>query len=75
MRKADGKLRLCVDYRKLNSQTIKNSYPLPRIDGILERLHGSRVFSKLDLASGYHQIRIADRDIPKTAFTTRRGLY
>jgi len=75
VKKADGKLRLCVDYRKVNAQTVRNSYPLPRIDGILERIHGSRVFSKLDLASGYHQIRIADDDIPKTAFTTRKGLF
>lgn len=75
VRKKDGSLRLCMDYRSLNKITIKNRYPLPRIDELLDRLHGSNVFSKLDLASGYHQIRVAPEDVPKTAFRTRYGLF
>jgi hypothetical protein len=67
----DKELRLCVDYRLLNAVTIKNKYPLPCIDILFDQLAGAQVFSKIDLHSGYHQIRIRAEDIPKTAFTTR----
>ena len=61
-------MRMCVDYRALNNLTIKNSYPLPRVDELFDRLQGAQFFSKIDLVSGYHQIRIAADDVPKTAF-------
>jgi hypothetical protein len=64
-----------VDYRPLNAVTIKNKYPLPRIDILFDQLARARLFSKIDLRSGYHQIKIYDEDIPKTAFSTRYGLY
>ena len=70
-KKADGTLRLCVDYRKLNQMTIKNKYPLPRIDELFDQLGGSKLFSKIELRSGYNQLRIREEDIPKTAFRTR----
>ena len=75
VRKKDGTLRMCIDYRALNKLTVKNRYPLPRIDELFDQLHGSTVFSQLDLASGYHQVRVQDESIPKTAFRTRYGSY
>src|SRR3989337_2734899 len=66
---------MCVDYRQLNDVTIKNKYPLPRIDDLFNQLSGAKVFSKIDLRTGYHQLKIKKEDIPKTAFTTRYGLY
>jgi hypothetical protein len=73
--KKDKGLHLCVDYRPLNAVTIKNKYPLPRIDILFDQLAGAQVFSKIDLHSGYHKIKIRDEDIPKTAFSTRYRLY
>jgi hypothetical protein len=73
--KKDKEPRLCVDYRPLNAITIKNKYPLPRIDILFDQLAGAQVFSKIDLCCGYHQIKIRTKDIPKTAFTTRYGLF
>jgi hypothetical protein len=73
--KKDKELHLCVDYRPLNTVTIKNKYPLPRIDILFDQLAGAQVFSKIDLGSGYHQIKIYAEDIPKTAFSMRYGLY
>jgi ferredoxin len=73
--KKDKECRLCVDYRPLNAITIKNKYPLPCIDILFDQLVGAQVFSKIDLCSGYHQIRIHDEDISKIAFSMRYGLY
>jgi hypothetical protein len=75
VKKKDSSLRMCVDYRPLNVVTIKNKYPLPRIDVLFDQLAGAKVFSKIDLRSGYHQIKIRASDVPKTAFSTRYGLY
>ena len=68
VKKKDGSLRLCIDYRGLNKVTIKNKYPLPSIDDLFDQLVGSRVFSRIDLRSGYHQLKVRAEDIPKTAF-------
>jgi hypothetical protein len=75
VKKNDQTLRLCVDHHPLNEVTIKNKYPLPRIALLFDQLAGAKVFSKIDLRSGYHQIKIKPEDVPKTAFTTRYGLY
>jgi hypothetical protein len=75
VKKKDQTLQMCVDYKPLNEVTIKNKYPLPRIDILFDQLTGARIFSKIDLRSGYHQICIRPEDIPKAAFTTRYGLF
>jgi hypothetical protein len=75
VKKKDQRLRMCVDYRPLNEVTIKNKYPIPEIDILFDQLTGARVLSKIDLGSGYHQIRIRPEDIPKTAFTMQYGLF
>ena len=75
VRKKEGTLRMCVDYRELNKQTVKNRYPLLRQDELLDQLHGAKCFSKIDLQSGYHQVRVADQDISKAAFGTRFGHF
>ncbi|KAJ8768723.1 hypothetical protein K2173_023627 [Erythroxylum novogranatense] len=73
--KKDGTLRMCIDYRQLNRVTVKNRYPLPRIDDLFDQLRDASVFSKIDLRSGYYQLRVKDVDVPKTAFRTRYGHY
>ncbi|GJX33775.1 retrotransposon protein, putative, ty3-gypsy subclass [Tanacetum coccineum] len=75
VKKKDGSFRMCIDYREQNKLTVKNQYPLPRIDDLFDQLQGSNVYSKIDLRSGYHQLRVHDEDIPKTAFRTRYGHY
>ena len=75
VKKKDGSLRLCIDYRQLNRATIRNQYPLPRIDELFDQLHGSWVYSNIDLWSGYHQLRVRENDVSKTAFRTRYSHY
>ncbi|GJX70713.1 putative reverse transcriptase domain-containing protein [Tanacetum coccineum] len=75
VKKKDGSFRMCIDYRELNKLTVKNRYPLPRIDDLFDQLQGSQFFSKIDLRSGYHQLRVHEDDIPKTAFRTRYGHF
>ena len=75
MKKKDGTLWMCIDYRKINKVTVKNRYPLPRIEDLFYQLKGAGVFSKIDLRSGYYQLRVKDVDVLKTAFRTRYGHY
>jgi hypothetical protein len=75
VQKKDGSQKMCVDYRSLNDVTIKNKYPLPRIEDLFDQMRGAWVFSKIDFRSGYHQMKIKPSDIPKTTFSTRYGLY
>ena len=75
VRKKDVSWRICIDYRALDKITIKNRYPLPRIDDLIDQLKEAVYFSKLDLHSGYHQVRVAEQDAWKTAFKTKQGLY
>ena len=73
--KKDGSKRMCIDYRGLNHVTIKNKYPLPRIDDLFDQLNGALFFTKIDLHKGFHQLRVKEADIPKTTFRTRYGLF
>ncbi|GJS05309.1 putative reverse transcriptase domain-containing protein [Tanacetum coccineum] len=75
VKKKDGSFWMCIDYRELNKPTVKNQYPLPRINELFDQLQGSRVYSKIDRRSGYHQLRVREEDIPKTAFRTYYGHY
>ena len=74
-KKNDGSMRLCIDYHALNKITVRNRYPLPIINDLFDRLHGAKYFSKLDLRSGYYQVRIAKEDEPKTTCVTRYGAF
>ena len=74
-KRKDKTLRLCIDYRQLNRVTIKNRYPLPRIDDLFDQLRGAQVYSKIDLRIGYHQLRVREADIPKTTFRTQYGHF
>ncbi|GKC61417.1 putative reverse transcriptase domain-containing protein [Tanacetum coccineum] len=75
VKKKDGSFRMCIDYRELNKLTVKNRYPLPRIDDLFDQLQESKIYSKINLRSGYHQLRFREEDIPKTAFRTRYKHY
>ena len=75
LKENDGTLRMCIDYRQINKVTVKNKYPLPRIEDLFDQLKGAGIFSKIDLRSGYYQLRVKDVDVPKTAFKTRNGHY
>nr|GEW76011.1 putative reverse transcriptase domain-containing protein [Tanacetum cinerariifolium] len=75
VKKKDGYFRMCIDFHELNKLTVKNQYPLPRIDDLFDQLQRSSVYSKIDLRSGYHQLRVREDDMPKTAFRTRYGYY
>nr|GFB71462.1 putative reverse transcriptase domain-containing protein [Tanacetum cinerariifolium] len=75
VKKKDGSMRLCIDYRELNRITVRNRYPLPRIDDLFDQLQGTKFFSKIDLRSGYHQLRVMEGDVSKTVFRTRYGHY
>lgn len=75
VKKKDGTMRLCIDYKQLNKVIVKNKYPLPRIDDLFDQLQGAKVFFKIDLRSGYHQLQIKNDDIPNTACCTMYGHY
>ena len=75
VKKKDGSIRMCIDYRELNKVTIKNKYPLMRIDDLFDQLQGASYFSKIDLRSGYHHLKVQEEDVPKTAFRTRYEHY
>ena len=75
MKKKDGNLRMCIDYQQINKVTVKNKHPLPRIEDLFDQLKGAGVFLKIDLRSGYYQLRVKKVDVPKTAFRTQYGHY
>ena len=75
MKNKDGTLWMCIDCRQINKVTVKNKYPLPRIEDLFDQSKGAGVFSKIDLRSGYYQLRVKDVDVPKTTFRTRYGHY